>query len=185
MFHFDKSSLLFFCMYSGASKLSPTFQPFYCFTDKFKVAGNIFLVRMACTQEVRCQLNEITQDFHWILVIEWYRALKSTTLNLESPMVAAHQSNPTKANLDEWDKKHSPPLWTLFILCQLHLPLSLSSPSGLLNIVMEPFFKGELFDVNLVPVSISYERILEESLYARELLGIPKPKESTSVRMAF
>lgn len=46
---------------------------------------------------------------------------------------------------------------------------------------MEPFFKGEVFDVNLVPVSISYERILEESLYARELLGVPKPKESTSV----
>ncbi|XP_029705885.1 dihydroxyacetone phosphate acyltransferase-like [Takifugu rubripes] len=51
---------------------------------------------------------------------------------------------------------------------------------GLLNIVMEPFFKGELFDVCLVPVSISYERVLEETLYARELLGVPKPKESTS-----
>lgn len=72
------------------------------------------------------------------------------------------------------------------ISCQLQLPhLLSSSPSGLLNIVMEPFFKGELFDVNLVPVSISYERILEESLYARELLGVPKPKESTSVRVAF
>ncbi|XP_059355054.1 dihydroxyacetone phosphate acyltransferase [Carassius carassius] len=57
---------------------------------------------------------------------------------------------------------------------------SLTPKTGLLNIVMEPFFKGELFDLNLVPVSISYERILEESLYARELLGIPKPKESTS-----
>ncbi|XP_051500806.1 dihydroxyacetone phosphate acyltransferase isoform X1 [Myxocyprinus asiaticus] len=57
---------------------------------------------------------------------------------------------------------------------------SLAPKTGLLNIVMEPFFKGELFDVNLVPVSISYERILEESLYARELLGVPKPKESTS-----
>lgn len=60
----------------------------------------------------------------------------------------------------------------------------LSSPrpsSGLLNIVMEPFLKGEVFDVSLVPVSISYERILEETLYARELLGVPKPKESTSV----
>lgn len=46
---------------------------------------------------------------------------------------------------------------------------------------MEPFFKGEVFDVLLVPVSISYERVLEETLYARELLGVPKPKESTSV----
>jgi glycerone phosphate O-acyltransferase len=50
---------------------------------------------------------------------------------------------------------------------------------------MEPFLKGEVFDVSLVPVSISYERILEESLYARELLGVPKPKESTSVRPHF
>lgn len=46
---------------------------------------------------------------------------------------------------------------------------------------MDPFLKGEVFDVTLVPVSISYERILEEALYARELLGVPKPKESTSV----
>ena len=46
---------------------------------------------------------------------------------------------------------------------------------------MDPFLKGEVFDVSLVPVSISYERILEEALYARELLGVPKPKESTSV----
>ncbi|KAM7395057.1 hypothetical protein PAMA_006689 [Pampus argenteus] len=57
---------------------------------------------------------------------------------------------------------------------------SLTPKLGLLNIVMDPFLKGEVYDVNLVPVSISYERILEESLYARELLGVPKPKESTS-----
>lgn len=48
---------------------------------------------------------------------------------------------------------------------------------------MDPYFKGEVFDLNLVPVSISYERILEEALYAREMLGVPKPKESTSVSM--
>ncbi|XP_044232525.1 dihydroxyacetone phosphate acyltransferase isoform X1 [Thunnus albacares] len=57
---------------------------------------------------------------------------------------------------------------------------SLTPKLGLLNIVMDPFLKGEVYDVSLVPVSISYERILEESLYARELLGVPKPKESTS-----
>ncbi|KAH0622470.1 hypothetical protein JD844_024814 [Phrynosoma platyrhinos] len=51
---------------------------------------------------------------------------------------------------------------------------------GLLNIVMDPFLKREVFDIYLVPISISYERVLEESLYARELLGVPKPKESTS-----
>ncbi|KAF3703056.1 Dihydroxyacetone phosphate acyltransferase [Channa argus] len=57
---------------------------------------------------------------------------------------------------------------------------SLTPKLGLLNIVLDPFFKGEVFDINVVPVSISYERILEEALYARELLGVPKPKESTS-----
>lgn len=57
---------------------------------------------------------------------------------------------------------------------------SLTPKLGLLNIVMDPFLKGEVFDISLVPVSISYERILEESLYAREMLGVPKPKESTS-----
>ncbi|NXC75572.1 GNPAT acyltransferase, partial [Anhinga anhinga] len=57
---------------------------------------------------------------------------------------------------------------------------TLSPKFGLLSIVMEPFFKREVFDTYLVPISISYERILEESLYAYELLGVPKPKESTS-----
>lgn len=57
---------------------------------------------------------------------------------------------------------------------------SLTPKLGLLNIVMDPFLKGEVFDISLVPVSISYERILEEALYAREMLGVPKPKESTS-----
>uniref|UniRef100_A0A1A7WZZ6 Glyceronephosphate O-acyltransferase n=3 Tax=Iconisemion striatum TaxID=60296 RepID=A0A1A7WZZ6_9TELE len=57
---------------------------------------------------------------------------------------------------------------------------SLTPKLGLLNIVMDPFLKGEVFDISLVPVSISYERVLEEALYARELLGVPKPKESTS-----
>ncbi|XP_078069482.1 dihydroxyacetone phosphate acyltransferase isoform X2 [Mustelus asterias] len=57
---------------------------------------------------------------------------------------------------------------------------SLIPKLGLLNIAIEPFLMGEVFDMYLVPISISYERILEESLYAHELLGVPKPKESTS-----
>ncbi|XP_075718816.1 dihydroxyacetone phosphate acyltransferase-like [Rhinoderma darwinii] len=57
---------------------------------------------------------------------------------------------------------------------------TLTPKFGLLSVVMEPFLKGEVFDTYLVPVSISYERILEETLYAYELLGVPKPKESTS-----
>lgn len=53
----------------------------------------------------------------------------------------------------------------------------------MMHMVLEPFFKGEVFDITLVPVSISYDRVLEESLLAQELLGIPKPKESTTVRL--
>ena len=51
----------------------------------------------------------------------------------------------------------------------------------MLSVVLEPFFKAQVPDVMIVPVSISYDRILEEGLYAFEQLGIPKPKESTSV----
>lgn len=36
-------------------------------------------------------------------------------------------------------------------------------------------------DVLICPISISYDRIPEESLYAYELLGIPKPRESLRV----
>ncbi|XP_004578598.2 dihydroxyacetone phosphate acyltransferase [Ochotona princeps] len=57
---------------------------------------------------------------------------------------------------------------------------ALTPKFGLLSIVMEPFFKREVFDTYLVPISISYDKILEETLYAYELLGIPKPKESTA-----
>ena len=55
--------------------------------------------------------------------------------------------------------------------------------SGMLAASLESYYKAELPDVMIIPISISYERILEESLYAYELLGIPKPKESTSVRV--
>lgn len=50
---------------------------------------------------------------------------------------------------------------------------------GMMHMVLEPYFKGEAFDITIVPISISYDRVLEESLLAHELLGIPKPKEST------
>lgn len=54
----------------------------------------------------------------------------------------------------------------------------------MMHMVLEPFFKGEVFDITLVPVSISYDRVLEESLLAQELLGIPKPRESTTVGLS-
>lgn len=52
---------------------------------------------------------------------------------------------------------------------------------GLLSMALEPFFMGQVVDITIVPVSISYERPLEEQLFAYELLGVPKPKESTWV----
>lgn len=57
---------------------------------------------------------------------------------------------------------------------------SLNPKLGLLSVVAEPYLKAQIYDVIVIPVSISYDRILEESLYAYELLGVPKPKESTS-----
>jgi len=51
----------------------------------------------------------------------------------------------------------------------------------MLSAALESYFKAELPDTMLVPVSVSFDRIIEESLYAYELLGIPKPKESASV----
>lgn len=53
--------------------------------------------------------------------------------------------------------------------------------SGLLGCVSEIWLRGRLPDLAIIPISISYDRTLEEKLYAYELLGIPKPPESTSV----
>lgn len=47
--------------------------------------------------------------------------------------------------------------------------------------VLNPVINHQVTDLLIVPVSISYDRALEENLFACELLGIPKPKESTSV----
>lgn len=45
--------------------------------------------------------------------------------------------------------------------------------------LLEPFMKRNVFDVLVIPVGVSYERPVEETLFAYELLGVPKPKEST------
>lgn len=54
---------------------------------------------------------------------------------------------------------------------------------GLLSMSMEPLFMGEISDVTIVPISIAYEKPLEEQLFVYELLGVPKPKESTMVNL--
>lgn len=46
--------------------------------------------------------------------------------------------------------------------------------------MLEPFMKRNIFDILVVPVGVSYDRPVEEQLFAYELLGVPKPKESTS-----
>lgn len=46
---------------------------------------------------------------------------------------------------------------------------------------MDCYLTGQVADIQLVPISITYERTLEENLFAKELLGVPKPKESTRV----
>lgn len=47
--------------------------------------------------------------------------------------------------------------------------------------ILKAFFNSEVPDILFCPINITYDRILEERLFAFELLGVPKPKESTSV----
>ncbi|GIX84646.1 dihydroxyacetone phosphate acyltransferase [Caerostris extrusa] len=46
-------------------------------------------------------------------------------------------------------------------------------------VILDMYFSSRVSDIIVVPISISYDRTLEEMLYAYELLGVPKPKEST------
>ncbi len=47
--------------------------------------------------------------------------------------------------------------------------------------VLEAYMSNDIKDVTLVPISISYDRLMEDYLFAKEVIGIPKPKESTTV----
>jgi glycerone phosphate O-acyltransferase len=51
---------------------------------------------------------------------------------------------------------------------------------GMLKSCLECYFRRQIDNLILVPISINYEKILEDNLHANELLGIPKPKESKS-----
>ncbi len=55
--------------------------------------------------------------------------------------------------------------------------LLLAPRLGMLSICLEPVFDGAIEDVSFVPVSISYEKIIEARAYARELAGEQKKKE--------
>lgn len=47
-----------------------------------------------------------------------------------------------------------------------------------MGLALRPYAEGKVPDVQLFPVTISYEERMETHLYAREMLGTPKPKES-------
>ncbi|CAF3150372.1 unnamed protein product [Rotaria socialis] len=51
---------------------------------------------------------------------------------------------------------------------------------GMLKSCLECYFRRQVDNLILIPISINYEKVLEDNLHANELLGIPKPKESKS-----
>ncbi|XP_060857362.1 dihydroxyacetone phosphate acyltransferase isoform X1 [Metopolophium dirhodum] len=50
---------------------------------------------------------------------------------------------------------------------------------GILKCIVNVLLKNEVEDIIFVPISINYDRLLEDKLFSYELLGIPKPKETT------
>ncbi|MDZ4224622.1 MAG: hypothetical protein U1D33_01810, partial [bacterium] len=57
----------------------------------------------------------------------------------------------------------------------------LKSPKmGMLSMYSEVMRKGSLPDIQFVPVSITYDRVLEQKSYLSEMEGAPKPKEKTT-----
>ncbi|KAM9974507.1 hypothetical protein ACTFIW_007961 [Dictyostelium discoideum] len=55
---------------------------------------------------------------------------------------------------------------------------SLHPKMGLLSMVCQPFFENRVQDVHIVPIGISYEKVLEGELYSNEMMGESKTKES-------
>lgn len=49
--------------------------------------------------------------------------------------------------------------------------------------IVEVYLERGVSDITFVPISINFDRSMEDSLFAREMIGIPKPKESTKVRI--
>jgi len=50
---------------------------------------------------------------------------------------------------------------------------------GLLKMVLNSFQQGQVDDLALIPISISYDEVVEEGAYSKELSGGEKEKEST------
>jgi len=56
----------------------------------------------------------------------------------------------------------------------------LPARQGMLKSCLECYFRRQIDNLILIPITINYEKVLEDNLHANELLGIPKPKESKS-----
>ncbi|EFN87277.1 dihydroxyacetone phosphate acyltransferase [Harpegnathos saltator] len=57
---------------------------------------------------------------------------------------------------------------------------SITPKYGLLSMILESLLQSDVPDIQFIPISMSYERPPEELLFVYELLGIPKPKETTT-----
>jgi glycerone phosphate O-acyltransferase len=57
---------------------------------------------------------------------------------------------------------------------------TLTPKLGILKFITDAFFEkqDDIDDVLIVPIGLSYEKLLEENVYAEELMGVPKPKET-------
>lgn len=49
---------------------------------------------------------------------------------------------------------------------------------GIIKIVLDGLIDNRFEDCQIVPIAIGYDKIIETSSYATELLGTPKEKES-------
>lgn len=61
---------------------------------------------------------------------------------------------------------------------------SLHPKVGLLGVAVRPFLERRVGDILLIPIAVTYEQRMETHLYAREMLGIPKPKEGLGTTIA-
>ncbi|XP_001599857.1 dihydroxyacetone phosphate acyltransferase [Nasonia vitripennis] len=57
---------------------------------------------------------------------------------------------------------------------------TLAPKFGFLSTILDGLFRSNVPDIQFIPISISYDKPLEELLFAYELLGVPKPAESTT-----
>ncbi|XP_035727121.1 dihydroxyacetone phosphate acyltransferase-like isoform X1 [Vespa mandarinia] len=57
---------------------------------------------------------------------------------------------------------------------------SIEPKYGFLSVILDTYLQSTVPEIQFLPISISYDRPLEEKLFVYELLGVPKPKETTT-----